>query len=147
MRVQIDLALARPWFLELPLSTVLPGPHRLRWIEQAFRLLADVPLGADEKLGLIGLLAQHVLGEARVQVEARRMAANPFADLEVMLQRHADPATYPYLSSALATWQTSTIPAAQDPDAEIGFGLTLILDGVAAYIDRHTTPAAVGSDG
>lgn len=133
MRAQITLAVTRPWYLDLPLTVVLPGPNRLRWIDQAFRLLEGLPLTAEEKLGLIGTLAQHVLGESRVQAETVAAGENPYADLELMLQRWADPQAYPHLFAAMATFE----PAPPDPDDdEAGFGLQLVLDGVEAYIAR-----------
>ncbi|QAY64039.1 TetR/AcrR family transcriptional regulator [Xylanimonas allomyrinae] len=133
MRVQIDLALARPWFLDLPLSTVMPGPQRLRWIDQAFGILADLPLTADEKFAIIGLLAQHVLGESRVQIEAARAGGEPYSDLAVMLGQFADPDAYPHLVSAFAH---APAPASGDPEDEIAFGIHVVLDGVAAYVAR-----------
>jgi AcrR family transcriptional regulator len=160
-RSQIDMGLTRPWMLELPLSAALPGPNRVRWIDQAFGVLRPVDLPADEKLAIIGLLAQHVLGEARVQVESHRAAvqkvrrdaglpagtpeseldpaaieaANPWADFETLLARFADPAKYPHLFGSFATWQG---PAVSTPvDYDIAFGITTVLDGVEAYLKRR----------
>lgn len=133
MRAQIEMAIARPWYLDLPLSTVLPGPHRLRWIDQGFQILEGLPLTAEEKLELIGTLAEHVLGESRVQAESVA-ADNPYADLEIMLQRYADPDTYPHLFAAMATWD----PEQDVPDDhdDLAFGLQIVLDGVEAFIAR-----------
>jgi AcrR family transcriptional regulator len=159
-RAQIDLGLARPWMLELPLSAAPPGPNRVRWLDQAFGVLRPLDLPPDEKLAVVGLLAQHVLGEARVQIESRRAAieqvrrdaglprntpeseldddaieaANPYADFEAVLARYAEPTTYPHLFEAFATWQG---PAADSTvDEDITFGITVVLDGVEAYL-RH----------
>src|SRR5690606_30055687 len=122
-RAQIELGVARPWMLELPLSAAPPGPNRVRWIDQAFGVLRPLDLPPDEKRAIIGLLAQHVLGESRVHIESRRGAvqqvrrasglpddtpeseldpaaidaANPYADFETVLARYADPTTYPNL--------------------------------------------------
>jgi AcrR family transcriptional regulator len=160
IRAQIEFAVARPWFLDLPLSAALPGPHRLRWIDQAFRIMADLPLAAEETFAIVGMLAQLVLGEARVQVEGRRAAAevvrraaglppstpeaeldpaalaaaNPYASFEVMLQRYADPAAYPHLMAALAAPDQP-----RDGDAprdELEFDLSVVLDGIEAYVAR-----------
>jgi|GEM_PF-582330 len=73
-RAQVRLAFDYPWFLDLPLSNVMPGPHRLRWIDQLFRILQDTPLDSDEKLALAGLLAQHVRGQARILIESGQAA-------------------------------------------------------------------------
>lgn len=168
-RAQIDMGLARPWLLELPLSAAPPGPNRVRWIDQAFGVLRPLDLPPDEKLAIIGLLAQHVLGEARVHIESRRAAvqqvrreaglpdgtpeseldpaaidaANPYADFETVLARYADPTAYPHLFEAFATWPETTISRPSDDD--IAFGITVVLDGVEAYLKRRGAIPADGS--
>ncbi|HEV6954855.1 MAG TPA: TetR/AcrR family transcriptional regulator [Promicromonospora sp.] len=159
-RAQIDVGVRRPWMLELPLSSAPPGPHRVRWMDQAFKALRTIDLPADEKLAMIGLLAQHVLGEARVQVESHRAAvqqvlrdsglpastpeseldpaaveaANPWADLEALLVRSAGPGGYPHLFAAFSTWDAT---ASTPPDDEISFGIRILLDGVETYLRRR----------
>jgi AcrR family transcriptional regulator len=135
-RAQIEGVLARPWFLDLPLTTAQVGPNRLRWIDRAFAILAPLDLTTDEKLQIVGLLAQHVLGEGRVQVETRRAGADPYADYELVLTRLADPETYPALTEALAAW---TPPEAR-PDASesgVGSGLDILLDGIEAFVAQR----------
>lgn len=160
-RAQIDLGLDRPWMLELPLSTAPPGPNRVRWLDQAFGVLRSLELPPDEKLAIVGLLAQHVLGEARVQIESRRAAieqvrrdarlpestpeseldpdaieaANPYADFEALLTRYAEPTTYPHLFEAFGAWQGTAADAAVEDD--IAFGISIVLDGVEAYLRRR----------
>ncbi|MEU4361632.1 TetR/AcrR family transcriptional regulator [Promicromonospora sp. NPDC023987] len=160
-RAQIDMGLDRPWFLDLPLSAVLPGPNRLRGLDQAFGVLRPVDLPADEKLAIIGLLAQHVLGEARVHIESHRgavqqvrraaglpegtpeseldpaaiEAADPYSDFETVLARYAEPTRYPHLFEAFSTW---TGPVEVSPVADdITFGISVVLDGVEAYLRRR----------
>lgn len=160
-RAQIVAALARPWFLDLPLAVLPPGPHRMRWMEAAFAMLRGVGLTGDEKLAIIGLLAQHVLAEARVQTEAGRAAAaevrrtrglpadtpesdldpaaleaaNPMYDFEAVLRHLAGPGEYPEMAAALAGPSPAGTP---DLDAEIDFGLGIVLDGIEAYVRRRT---------
>ncbi|MFE6233926.1 TetR/AcrR family transcriptional regulator [Cellulosimicrobium sp. NPDC057862] len=167
-RAQIEGVLARPWFLDLPLTTAQVGPNRLRWIDRAFAILAPLDLTTDEKLQIVGLLAQHVLGEGRVQVETRRAAAeavrhaqglpadtpeadldqdavaaaNPYADYELVLTRLVDPETYPALTGALAAWT----PAETQPDdweSDIGFGLDILLDGIEAFVAKRAAARGV----
>lgn len=167
-RAQIEGVLARPWYLDLPLTTAQVGPNRLRWIDRAFAILAPLALTTDEKLQIVGLLAQHVLGEGRVQVETRRAAAeavrqaqglpadtpeaeldqdavaaaNPYADYELVLTRLVDPETYPALTGALAAWT----PAEAQPDdweSDIGFGLDILLDGIEAFVAKRAGARAV----
>ncbi|WP_129789456.1 TetR/AcrR family transcriptional regulator [Promicromonospora panici] len=160
-RAQIELGISRPWMLELPLSAAPPGPNRVRWLDQAFGVLRSIELPPDEKLAVVGLLAQHVLGEARVHIESRRAAvqqvrreagltdatpeseldpaainaANPYADFETVLARYADPTTYPNLFESFATWPENPTTAPSDDD--IAFGISIVLDGIEAYLRRR----------
>ncbi len=164
-RAQIDGVIARPWFIDLPLATVQLGPNRLRWVDAAFTILRDLGLTVDEKLQIVGLLAQHVLGEGRVQVETRRAAAdavrreqglpastpeseldrgaldraNPYHDFETVLTHLASPDAYPDLYAALADAPQPPGPARHSDlwEDDIGFGLQVVLDGVAAFVERR----------
>jgi AcrR family transcriptional regulator len=164
MRAQIEMIVARPWFLELPLSAILPGPRRMRWIDQAFAVMAPLDLGFEEKLGIVGILSEHVLGAARVEVESRRTAsatlrasgavaadvpddqidpaalaaANPYAGFETVMSELADPERFPHIFASLAGWEPSAQPPPPDPDGGIEFGLEVVLDGIEAYVGRHT---------
>lgn len=171
-RAQIEGILARPWYLDLPVTTAQVGPNRLRWIDRAFEILAPTGLTVDEKLQVVGLLAQYVLGEGRVQIETRRAAAetvrrtqglppdtpedeldeqalaaaNPYADYEVVLSRFVDPASYPALTSALAAWQPTAIPP-DSWESDIDFGLDIVLDGIEAFIAKRTAARSSSSGG
>jgi AcrR family transcriptional regulator len=160
-RAQIELGTRRQWMLELPLSAAPPGPNRVRWIDQAFGVLRPLDLPPDEKLAIIGLLAQHVLGESRVHIESRRAAvqqvrreaglpdgtpeseldpaaieaANPYADFETVLARYADATAYPNLFESFATWPETSMSAPSDDD--IAFGIAVVLDGIEAYLRRR----------
>ncbi|WP_454042465.1 TetR/AcrR family transcriptional regulator [Cellulosimicrobium sp. Marseille-Q8652] len=165
-RAQIDGILARPWFLELPLTTVRLGPHRVQWLDHAFRVLRDVPLTADEKLQIVGLLAQHVLGEGRVAVETQRAAAvavrleqglpastpeseldpdaleraNPYYDFETVLRHLATPDAYPHLLAALAGDEPAPDGPRHEDEWEDGFdvGLQIVLDGIERFVEQRT---------
>ncbi|WP_125775750.1 TetR/AcrR family transcriptional regulator [Antribacter gilvus] len=162
-RAQIDGVLERPWLLELPLSSTPFGPGRVRWLDRAFEVMRPLDIPTDDKLGIAGLLAQHVLGEARVQVESRRAAADrvrretgaapgtpesdldpaalaaadPYTDFEIVLQRYIGPDTYPSLFEAMSAWEPEAPGAGVTTSDEIDFGIMVILDGVEAYIARR----------
>jgi AcrR family transcriptional regulator len=170
-RLQIDLVLDHPWYLGLPLAATLPGPHRLRWVDHALEALSDVPLPFDEKLAIIGLLAQHVLGEAQVQADTRRAAmetvrrstgvpadvpdadldpeavdqANVYYDFETVLTQLATPEQYPHVFAAAATWDPHDAPPASPVD-DIAFGIGIVLDGVEVYLRRRTGGAVGATD-
>lgn len=160
-RAQIDLTLDRPWMLELPLSAAPPGPNRVRWMDQGFGAMQRIDLPPDEKLAIVGLLAQHVLGEARVHVEIRRAAvqkvrhdsglpestpesqldpaaidaADPYADFTTLLSRYGGAAAYPHLFEAFSSGPLAPVGSPSDDD--IAFGITVVLDGIEAYLRRR----------
>ena len=160
---QIGMVLGRPWFLELPLAGVLPGPRRMRWIDAAFGALATVDAPFDTKLRAIGLMAQHVLGEARVTVESQRTAASaaaraeglpvgtpvseipaqalaaadPYVDFETVIARYADPEHYPALFAAIEEAAGDIVqPPAHDWREEAAIGINVMLDGIELLLKR-----------
>ncbi|RLV56010.1 TetR/AcrR family transcriptional regulator [Aeromicrobium phragmitis] len=161
-RVQVEQTVARPWVLDLPLAAMYPGPTRLRWIDAGMGCLRDVALPGEDKLAILGLLAQYVLGEVRVQVESGRAAiqsvreatgvgaevpdgdldpaaiaaANIYADFESQLRELADPKDFPHLFDALA--DVAPEPSADVQDS-VEFGLRIVLDGIARYIEEHAS--------
>ncbi|MFD7074767.1 TetR/AcrR family transcriptional regulator [Nocardioides sp. NPDC059952] len=137
MRAQVDLALSKPWFLDLPLAATLPGPNRLAWIDLGFYYLREVALPAEEKLAILGIISQYGLGEARVEVEAARLAENPFATFEQMLVTYADPERFPHLMASMATWRPAESGEGSDSDDPSAFGQGLLMAGIAAHIERH----------
>ena len=124
-RAQIDGMVERPWFLELPLTVAVPGPRRMRWMEAGFEILKDFDLPGDDKLEILGLLAQYVLSATRLEIEMRRATGTDAeSDFEQVLTGLADPAQYPYLFAAMQS------AGGESDDRE--FGLQLILDGIAS---------------
>ncbi|SDK32916.1 transcriptional regulator, TetR family [Nocardioides sp. YR527] len=137
MRAQVDLAVSKPWFLDLPLAATLPGPNRLAWIDLGFYYLREVALPADEKLAILGIISQYGVGEARVEVEAARLAENPYATFEQMLVTYADPERFPHLMASMDTWRPAESGEGSDSDDPSAFGQSLLMAGIAAHIERH----------
>ncbi|WP_246087945.1 TetR/AcrR family transcriptional regulator [Nocardioides albertanoniae] len=138
MRAQVDMAVSRPWFLDLPLASTLPGPHRLAWVDLGFHYLREVSLPPEEKLAILGIVAQYALGEARIEIEAARSTENPYASFEQMLVTYADPERFPNLMSSMASWR----PAGPGEESESGdpsaFGQSLLMAGIEAHIERSS---------
>jgi len=138
MRAQVDLAVRKPWFLDLPIAATLPGPNRLTWIDLGFYYLRDVALPAEEKLAILGIVAQYALGEAKIEVEAALSAPdNPYASFEQMLVTYADPERFPHLMASMATWQPAAPGEESDSDDPSAFGQSLLMAGIAAHIEGH----------
>lgn len=174
---QLRAIMRRPWFIELPLTSSLTGPNRLRWIDTAFEALSGVRVGVEVKLKIVGLLSQHVLGETRIQIETwsaaaarvRRAAGLPedtpmsaldpaavaeahlYGDFATVLTHYADPARYPALFGALAADPPPRSPGpgepAPDPGVtdwieQAGWGVDIVLDGIAELIAREEAAPA-----
>jgi AcrR family transcriptional regulator len=129
-QLQIDVALAHPWVLDLPLAAMPLGPHRARWLDQGFRALRTLDLPIEEKGLVLSLLSQHVLAEARVHADLARATSTPYADLALNIADLADPQQLPYLFAALAEKPRGT--------SEKSSGVDLILDGIAARLERSS---------
>jgi hypothetical protein len=123
------------WALQVPVSSVLYGPNNARWLDQALRELVPTPLGEQQKLSIVLLLAGFVRNEATLTADF----ATPAGAEEVgrgygaTLARLIDPETFPALARAIAS---GALDDDDPPEAEFEFGLQRILDGVAALIER-----------
>lgn len=143
MRAQVDLVLSKPWLLDLPLAATLPGPNRLAWIDLGFYYLREVALPAEEKLAIVGIVAQYAVGEARIEVEAARSKEeNPYASFEQMLVTYADPERFPNLMGSMATWRPADPGEELESDDPSAFGQGLLMAGIAAHIERHIERSA-----
>lgn len=138
IRSQVTLALERPWYLDLPLTIAPAGPTRLRWMDRGFDALAGTGLSFDEKVAILGVLALHGLGLARIELDIRRAAVaaarrqagvdedtpeesldpelvaalNPYADFEHVIASLATPEDFPAIHAAIGEDVGATAAAA-----------------------------------
>lgn len=146
--VQISRSIARPWFLEIPISTPPLMPNALAWMESAMRMLAGLPLTGVEKLALLTMLTGHARSQATTVVNLRRsyaeLGVGPGAEgprYEQGLLTLTAGGRYPILHEMTAGGEFFALPpgvAEEDADAYFwGFALERILDGVASLIDSR----------
>jgi AcrR family transcriptional regulator len=136
-----------PWLLEV--SGIRPwlGPHaadRYEW-----QLTAVDGLGLDdvEMDQAVALLVSFAAGVARTAHEKRRAEAESgLTEAEwweanhAALERVIAARSYP-LSSRVGTAAGETYGAATDPDREMQFGLSRVVDGLLAYVERQSPGA------
>lgn len=136
---QDQLALARqhPWSVQTPVAAALPGPARVAFLERGLRALDGTPLSWAEKTAVVGRLSLHLLSEGQV-VAAEALAGRnggaehpALLDYTALLTAVADPEQHPVLSEALAARAFDG-----DEPGDGDWGLGLMLDGVAALIER-----------
>lgn len=144
-RAQLELIAAHPWTVRL--STLRPiGPHRLGWIEHGLAAFDDTRLPEDLKVALIGMLSLHVFAEGQLiaavaDQQAGRTGEHPaLVDYASLLRSVVDPEEHPRVAGALAQGAFDTDPDA-DPRDQPDFALGLLLDGIAALVDRFEQEA------
>ncbi|HET6286327.1 MAG TPA: TetR/AcrR family transcriptional regulator [Amycolatopsis sp.] len=136
-----EVLMKHPWLVELPLSGPPAGPHAVAWMDAILRTLRDTGLDWGTKGGILVLISGYVrlacaqviqLAEGRKgsglsQGQAEQAYGKSLAEL-------IDPERFPdavgFLTSGLGTPD-------QEEDPEFGFGLNVVLDGVAALIDAN----------
>lgn len=136
-----------PWLLRLPLSGPPRGPNRIGWLDAGLRALRDTGLGWGAKVGILNVLGGYVRtacqleqdlwqgrNEAGDRVQAEREYGRVMAGL-VGAERFPDAAQL--FASGLfdpASPRDADRPDGDPASSDFGYGLELILDGVAAAI-------------
>jgi hypothetical protein len=146
-----------PWLMQAVGTMPVLGPRQVAMLELGLTALRGTPLPVELRVAAIGALSLHVLSEGRVIAEAATIArraasadtaAEPGArpshpallDYATLLGRLTDQDAHPEITAALAVGAFGSPAGATSADAEeaydVGFGLTLMLDGLQALIDR-----------
>ena len=130
------------WYVQLPLTGPPTGPRNLAWFDAALRTLGGTGLDAGDKVMAVMTLITFVQGEVRMTVEliAAEEAGAPGAGETYgrALASLVDPATFPALAAAMADGVfDDDRPAVEQVGDDIGASLEIILDGIAALIERR----------
>lgn len=138
-RAQVDVLRQHPWIVDL---TGLPpiGPNRVRWVEAGLAALSGTPLTVGVQVALTGMLSLHMLTQGQLiaafaaQAAGRETDHPALVDYGTLLRAVVDPAEHPRVAAAVSAG------AFDDDGAEPGFetelALGLLLDGVAALVER-----------
>ncbi|MDA0566977.1 TetR/AcrR family transcriptional regulator [Streptomonospora sp. S1-112] len=116
-----------PWILQVTAERPLPGPNAMAWLDSAVRALEDTGLSEREKIDVVESVDGYVRGMARNTMEPTVASDTWIASRDAFLGERVDFSRYP----ALARTLTAGHP---DADEIFEFGLSRILDGVAALI-------------
>jgi AcrR family transcriptional regulator len=135
--------LRRPWLVHLPVSGPPGGPNAIGWMDAVLRVLRDSGLGWAAKVNLLDVLGGYVRQASVVTqqlTEGRRATGVEQAQVEQdygrALASLVDPARFPDAAKLFASDTFEPGQEADPTDREFTFGLELILDGVAAIIER-----------
>ncbi|MFF8832259.1 TetR/AcrR family transcriptional regulator [Streptomyces sp. NPDC015131] len=129
------------WMLRVPVTGPPLTPGSVAWWEWGMVALEDTGLDESTKIAVIMLVSGYVRSTAGLMADIdAAIRATGDTPREVMarygrtLRRLADPDRYPAVARMLAA---GALDEPDDPDADFGFGLDRVLDGVQVLIDGH----------
>jgi AcrR family transcriptional regulator len=131
-----------PWLLQIPISGPPLTPNNLLWFERGLRILDATGLRAEEKVGVIQLVAGYVRNEAQLSqdllaAEAAAVAAGGEpVSYGRMLAKLIDTERFPALSEMVADG-VFDVPEGYS-EADFDFGLQRVLDGVEVLVRART---------
>jgi AcrR family transcriptional regulator len=155
--IQWEMLGRHPWITQMPMPAPPLSPSSMHFVERGLQAMDGTGLPDAEKIRVIGLLTSYTLNEARMAYDAARAAqaaqagqagqagqaqqvtageqagqGAPFT-YEELLRELVDEQTYPRLYRL--AWSAPP-DARRSEHEEFLSGVDLVLDGVAALIDR-----------
>lgn len=132
-----------PWILQVPLFEPPLSPQQLEWMEAGLRVFEGTPLSPGDRLSSMVLVNIYVRGAAQLTAD---MFVSPDRTKEQNDQLYgrrlmmlATPDRFPTIAATIGPGILEA-DAGDDPN-DFRFGLTAILDGIQALIDRSTARA------
>ena len=150
--IQRDMLDRHPWVTQMPMAVPPVAPNSLHFVERGLETMDETGLPDALKLQVIGLLSSYTLSEARMAADAMRAvkaaraaepgtpvtgdddgALTPPESYQGLLRELVDQRTYPRLHRIAWAAEPDSPPSERE---QFLSGLDIILDGVAALIDR-----------
>jgi AcrR family transcriptional regulator len=138
-----------PWITQMPMGAPPLAPNSVRFVELGLAALDGTGLTGSDKLRVLGVISSYTLSDARMAHDAARALAQAQAaaagggadagppwSYEGLLRELIDAETYPRLYQ-MAWSDTGGGEPPGDEHAEFLIGISLIIDGVQALIDRN----------
>jgi AcrR family transcriptional regulator len=137
-RANRDFLITRPWLLQVTRSTPPLGPRTLNWLESGLAALAQTGLDASARITIVTTLTGYATSQAVLAQSMNGSGGEPggLAEYSALLGRVLDPASYPELTAAVRGGAFGAAAEWIDDD-DFTFGLDLLLDGIAALIERR----------
>ncbi|WP_116999600.1 TetR/AcrR family transcriptional regulator [Desertimonas flava] len=130
----------RPWLLKLPVTGPPTGPRNLRWFDACLAAFDGTGLDAAQRVSATLLLSTYVRGERHLMIDISSRPPEELAQTLIsydVLAPLVSAEQYPALARMIADGEFDDDfgdDASGDDDFE--FGLTAVLDGIAAAIER-----------
>jgi AcrR family transcriptional regulator len=130
---------AHPWIVEVPVRTPPTTPNVLGWTDRGVASFAGTALDGQQRLSALLLVDGFVRQHVRLSRQLGLAPGSPAApggtggeEYALRLAQLVDPARLPHLAAA-------SVALEDDGDfyaEELEFGLTVVLDGIAALVER-----------
>lgn len=131
----LDVFTRHPWYSRIPVSGVPMTPNIMRVIDTALRAMRSAPLGDEEKMASVLLLASYVRGVGAARTE---IATSGASDEEISgelfaaaLAQLVTPDRFPDLAPLIGSG-AYTMTEFDD----FAFGLERMLDGIQRFIEQ-----------
>jgi AcrR family transcriptional regulator len=135
-----------PWLAEIPVSVaVLLTPNNLAVVDQAMRAMRGLQISDEEKTGVLLLITTFIRANSLMQRDLSReqLGALPAGGLAGIVEELVSEDRFPDLAPLVRSGVYLADPAdAAEDDMDFGFGLQLILDGVAAHAAQRSDRSA-----
>ncbi|WP_449283685.1 TetR/AcrR family transcriptional regulator [Leucobacter sp.] len=146
-----------PWVLDIPLAPdihMMPG--QVRAADEGLRVMRELPLGPDAKLGVLSLLAAFARGQASVEREVLAGEVTP-PETRALIEEAVTPAQFPQVAALVRSGVYFGEPVAgegagsvrdgapdpdplDDADEMLGFATQVLVAGLSAILGE--LPAA-----
>lgn len=133
-----DMYLAHPWLLQVNWTRPVLGPNSVAGLEGFLGSFAGVGLADQEKIAVLIMIDNYVVGTARQQIMyAAEVATSELSDEEFWTQQ------WPVLDQAMRSGNYPAMAALSEDAFGMGwddtfeFGLSRLLAGLAALIDSR----------
>jgi AcrR family transcriptional regulator len=141
-----------PWVLQVSGARALLGPNETAVFESALHAVAGIGLDGREMIQVVALVGEYVRGAAQRAVEAAQATQRTgvsddqwWKDRAPILDRYFDASRYPTLvgldrQGAFDQPEGGLDYNLQNAIDSFEFGLPRVLDGIQAFVERHSEP-------
>lgn len=133
VHAQVELYAGRPWLLDVPIRGAPVTPNTLRWVEVMLQALDGTGLSQHDNLGCLLLLSGFARNYASLVRQLDASDSTPVQAEEVgrFLVPRLVEGDYPMLVSLYTNQEYE-----DGIDDDLEFGLTRVLDGIQALLNR-----------
>lgn len=136
-----------PWMLDIAISGPPATPNNLRWLEAGIACLDSTPLSLEDRVQIWVTIAFFIRGVEQAQAELRQGLAatdGQWPTYPDLIRSMVDLSQLPHLAAAVDQGIFDDPGLGEgEQEAELGFGLDRLLDGIAAYVERVRQSATI----